>query len=178
MVFNVKKHLNVGVGLTIRQKGRSGMSGRSSRFTPLKAGFCWGTCKRWHLSRAFETGWGPLRPKDVAWQKICLVADSVPAYTAKTTKRLLAEFRFLADWLLYSPNLNPLDFDTKRVLQAKARATPHSNLTALCQSIAAEKDRKAAVCIRKTSVFASEHVNRTFTKSFWDSMWSPGSRVM
>jgi hypothetical protein len=28
--------------------------------------------------------------------------------------------------------------DTRRVLQAKALATPHSNLTALCQSIAAE----------------------------------------
>ncbi len=31
-----------------------------------------------------------------------------------------------------------LDFDTRRVLQAKAQAMPHSNLSALRQSIAAE----------------------------------------
>jgi hypothetical protein len=34
--------------------------------------------------------------------------------------------------------LNPLDFDTSHVLQAKAHATPHSNLNALRSSIAAE----------------------------------------
>jgi hypothetical protein len=43
MVFNAKKLLNVGVGLTLGGKAKrtyaSGMSGRSSRFTPPKAGF-------------------------------------------------------------------------------------------------------------------------------------------
>jgi hypothetical protein len=52
--------------------------------------------------------------------KIHLFADSALAYNAKTTQRLLAAFRILADWLPYSPNLNPLDFNTRRVLQAKA----------------------------------------------------------
>jgi hypothetical protein len=71
----------------------------------------------------------------------------------------LAEFWFLADWPPYSPNLNPLDFETRQVLQAKAQPTPHSNLTALRPSIATEKDLKAAVQIRKTSVFAGKRVN-------------------
>jgi hypothetical protein len=45
---------------------------------------------------------------------------------------------FSADWLPYLPNLNSLDFDAGCVLQAKVQATPHSNLSALRQSIAAE----------------------------------------
>jgi hypothetical protein len=64
--------------------------------------------------------------------------DSAPTYTAKTTLWLLVEFRFLADWPPYSPKLNQLDFNNGRVLQAKTQATPHSNLTTLHQSIAAE----------------------------------------
>jgi hypothetical protein len=83
----------------------------------------------------------------------------VLAYTTKTAQRLLAEFRFLADWSPYSPNLNPLDFDTRHVLQAKAQARPHANFAALHPSVAAEWDRLAAVQIRKTSVFAGECVN-------------------
>jgi hypothetical protein len=71
----------------------------------------------------------------------------------------LAEFWLSADWLPYSPDLNSLDFNTRHVLQAKAQAVPHSNLSALCQSIAAEYDRKAAVQIHNTSVFAGERVN-------------------
>jgi hypothetical protein len=71
----------------------------------------------------------------------------------------LAEFWFSADWPPYSPDLNSLDFDTRPVLQAKAQAMPHSNLSALRQSIAVEYDRKAAVRIHNTSVFADERVN-------------------
>jgi hypothetical protein len=65
-------------------------------------------------------------------------ADSVPAYAAQITSRRLAEFWFSADWPPYSPDLNSLDFDTRPVLQAKAQAMPHSNLSALRQSIEAE----------------------------------------
>ncbi len=65
----------------------------------------------------------------------------------------------MADWPPFSPNLNPLDFETRHVLQAKAQATPHSNLTALRPSIAAEFERKAVVCIHNTSDFAGERVN-------------------
>jgi hypothetical protein len=38
------------------------MSGRSSGFTPPKAGFCRRTCKSRLHSRAFETACGPLGP--------------------------------------------------------------------------------------------------------------------
>jgi hypothetical protein len=50
----------------------------------------------------------------------------------------VAEFRFLADCPLYSPNLNPLDFSTGSVLQPKGQAMPHANLAALRPSVAAE----------------------------------------
>jgi hypothetical protein len=66
------------------------------------------------------------------------LADSAPANTAKTTQRLLAEFWFLVDRMPYSPDLNPLDFATWRILQAKVQAMPHSNLATLHPSIAAE----------------------------------------
>ncbi len=70
------------------------MSGWFSGFMPPKAGFRRRTCKRRHLSRALETGFGSPRPKDVAWRKIRLFADSMPAYAAQITKRPLTEFRF------------------------------------------------------------------------------------
>jgi hypothetical protein len=47
----------------------------------------------------------------------------------------VAEFWFLADWLLYSPNLNLLDFSTGSILQPEGQATPHSNLAALRPSV-------------------------------------------
>jgi hypothetical protein len=50
----------------------------------------------------------------------------------------VVEFRFLADWPLYSPNLNSLDFSTSSVLRPKGQATPHANLAALRPSVAAE----------------------------------------
>ncbi len=84
-----------GPDATAERTDTSGMSGKSSGFTSPKANFRRQTCKRWHLPRAFETACGPPRPKDVAWQKIRLFADSASVYTAKTTQRLLAEFRFL-----------------------------------------------------------------------------------
>jgi hypothetical protein len=89
MVFNVKKLFIVGVGLTYGEKAErtdaSGISGRSSGFTPPKAGFRQRTCKHRHLSRAFETGFGPPRPKGVAWRKIRLFADSALTYAAQIT---------------------------------------------------------------------------------------------
>jgi hypothetical protein len=56
-------------------------------------------------------------------------------------------------------NLNPLDFDTRHVLQANAQAKPHANFAALRLSVIAEWDLLAAVQICKTSVFSGERVN-------------------
>jgi hypothetical protein len=50
----------------------------------------------------------------------------------------VAEFRFLADWPLYSPNLYSLDFSTGSVGRTKGQATPHANLATLCPSVAVE----------------------------------------
>jgi hypothetical protein len=79
-----------------------------------------------------------------------LSSGFLPAYTAKTAHRHLAQFQFLEDWPPHSPDLNSLDFSVSRVLQAKDQATLHSNLAALFLSIAAEWDWLAAVYISKT----------------------------
>ncbi len=83
----------------------SRMSSRSSRFTPPMVDFCWRTCKHWQLPRV-------LRQHVVPWgcrtYPGCLFSDSAPAYTAKTTQWLMAEFWFLADWpYTYLLDLNP-----------------------------------------------------------------------
>jgi hypothetical protein len=55
--------------------------------------------------------WGSmysLRSRGSILQKILLSADSAPAHTARTTQQLFAESPTLADWQLYSPDLNPL----------------------------------------------------------------------
>jgi hypothetical protein len=67
----------------------------------------------------------------------------VPAYTAKTTERLLAEHLISADW----PDFNLLDFSIPRVLHAKVQATTHSNLAALCPSSTVEWDWLAVVYV-------------------------------
>jgi hypothetical protein len=78
------------------------------------------------------------------------LADSAPAYATQITKRLLAEFWFLADWPPCSPDLNSLDFSTGSFLQAKGQAMPHTNLAVLCPSVAVDWDRLAAVKISRT----------------------------
>ncbi len=152
------------------------MSGNSSRFTAPKAGFRRRTCKRQHLSRAFETGCGPPRLKDVAWLKIHLFANSALAYNAKSTQRLLTEFRFLADRPPYSPNLNPLDFNTRCVFQAKAQATPHSNLTALVSPSPRNRTGKQRYVSVKHRFSLAKASMPTSTKNLWDSMWSPAAK--
>jgi hypothetical protein len=54
------------------------------------------------------------------------------------SQQLLAEFWIPADWLPYSPDLNPLDIAIWRVLQATSQVTPYAILDLLCLSIAAE----------------------------------------
>jgi hypothetical protein len=76
--------------------------------------------------------------------------ESALACPTKTAQRLLAEFRFLADWPPYSPDLNLLDFSILPILQVKVQATPHSNLAALFPTIATECNWLAAVYICKT----------------------------
>jgi hypothetical protein len=61
----------------------------------------------------------------------------------------MAEYWFLADWLPYSLDLNLLDFAYWRILQAKVQATPHTNLIALCLSVASEFNLQAVVYIHK-----------------------------
>jgi hypothetical protein len=50
----------------------------------------------------------------------------------------MVEFRFLADWPLYLPIFNSLDFSTGSIGRQKGQAMPHANLAALRPSVAAE----------------------------------------
>ncbi len=126
------------------------MSCRYSGFTPPKACFCWRTCKRRHLPRAFGTACGPIGPEG------CSLTENTPfgglSASLRCPNQLAAVGGILvfADRPLYSPNLNSLDFSTGSVLQPKGQATPHANFAALRPSVAAEKDRLVAVQIRKT----------------------------
>jgi hypothetical protein len=60
------------------------------------------------------------------------------SYAVRTTQQLWAKFWTPADWALYSPDLNLLDFSICSVLQAKGQAMPHANLVTLRMSIASE----------------------------------------
>jgi hypothetical protein len=78
----------------------------------------------------------------------------------------VAEFRFLADWPLYLPVLNQLDFSISCVLQAKVQDMPHSNLGALRLSIAVEWDKLVAVYIRKTCCSFHRRQEATAKKNY------------
>ncbi len=67
----------------------------------------------------------PWVQRDVVWQKIRLLADSVPASATQMTLRPLAEFCLLADWPPYSPDLNSLDLSHAFCSQ---KARPHLTL--------------------------------------------------
>jgi hypothetical protein len=58
-------------------------------------------------------------------QKICLFADSAPAYTAKNTQRLLVEFWFLA----YSLDLNLGASCVLRLLRLAQILAPYVHLS-------------------------------------------------
>jgi hypothetical protein len=117
---------------------RSGIGPESGGLDSLHISFCRRTCQRRHLLRALETACGPLGPEG------CSLTENTPFGGFSAGLRRLnqlaavAEFRFLADWPLYSPNLNSLDFSTGSVGQSKGQATPHANLAALRPSIATE----------------------------------------
>jgi hypothetical protein len=101
-------------------------------------------CQRRHLIRAFETTCGPLGPEGRS------LIENTPFGGFSTGLRRLnqlaavAEFRFLADWPLYSPNLNSLDFSTGSAGRPKGQAMPHTNLAALHPSVATEYRQLAA----------------------------------
>jgi hypothetical protein len=77
-------------------------------------------------------------------------ADLALVHTARTAQQFWGESWTLADWLPYSPHLNPLDFAIWRILQAKTQAVSHTNLDFLHLSIAAEWDQLAVEDIYKS----------------------------
>ncbi len=116
----------------------SGMSGRSSGFSLPKAGFRRRMCQRRHLLRAFETACGPLGPEGLSLTGNTPFGGFSVGLGRLNQLAAVAEFRFLVDWPLYSPNLNSLDFSTGSVLRPKGQATPHANLAARRPSVATE----------------------------------------
>jgi hypothetical protein len=117
------------------------MGGMRSRFCQLRPSLSsiYQVLLRWHLV--------PWIQRIYPDKKKHLSADSVPVCTAKTTQRLLVEFRF---WLPYSPDLKLLYFSISCVFQSKVQARTHSNLATLFLSITEEWDLLAVVYICKT----------------------------
>jgi hypothetical protein len=76
---------------------KSDQGGMSGRFRPSLAGCCQRMYQLRRLPSAFQMALGHLGPEDLSWRKIRLSADSALACNNKTSQRLLAEFRFLAD---------------------------------------------------------------------------------
>jgi hypothetical protein len=114
---------------------RRRIGAESGGMYPQHIGFRWRTCQCRHLPRAFETACGPLGPEGRS------LAENTPFGGFRAGLRRpnqLVAAGFSADWLLYSPNLNSLDFSTGRVLQPKGQAKPHTNLAALHASVAAK----------------------------------------
>ncbi len=105
---------------------------------PPYIGFRRRTCQRRHLLRAFETAYGPLGPEGRSLTENTPFGGFSAGLRRPNQLAAVAEFRFLVDWPLYSPNLNSLDFSTGSVGQPKGQATPHANLVALRPSIATE----------------------------------------
>ena len=46
-----------------------------------------------------------------------------------------------AEWPPYSPDLNPMDYSVRSILEARACVKPHNNLTALKRSLEKEWDK-------------------------------------
>jgi hypothetical protein len=101
-------------------------------------GFRRRTCQHQHLFRAFETACGPLGPEGRTLTENTPFGRFSAGLRRPSQLAAVAEFRFLADWALYLPNLNSLDFSTGSAGQLKGQAMPHANLPALRPSVAAE----------------------------------------
>jgi len=67
--------------------------------------------------------------------------DSAPAHKAKSTQAWCAEnlpaFISAQQWPPYSPDLNPMDYSVRSILESKACSTPHKSLTSLKRSLEA-----------------------------------------
>ncbi len=101
-------------------------------------GFHQRMCQRRHLLRAFETACGPLGPEGRSLTENTPFGGFSAGLPRPNQFAAVAEFRFLADWPLYSPNLYLLDFSTGSVGRTKGQAMPHANLATLRPSVAAE----------------------------------------
>jgi hypothetical protein len=124
---------------------RRGIGAESGSIFPPNIGFGRRTCQRRHLLRALETACGPLGPEGHSLMENTPFGGFSASLRRLNQLAAAAEFCFLADWPLYSPNLNSLDFSTGSVGRQKGQATPHANLAALRPSVAAEYRRLAVV---------------------------------
>ncbi len=88
------------------------------------------------IYRELETACGPLGPEGRSLTENTPFGGFSAGLRRPNQLVAMAEFRFLADWPLYSLNLNSLDFSTGSA--AKGQGMPHANLAALRPSVAAE----------------------------------------
>ncbi len=110
---------------------RRRIGAESGGIFPTNIGFRRRRCQHRHLLRAFEISCGPLGPEGRSLTENTPFGGFSASLRRLNQLAAVAEFRVLADWPLYSPNLNSLDFSTGSVGRPKGQATPHANLAAL-----------------------------------------------
>ncbi len=109
---------------------RRGIGAKSGGIFPPNIGFCWRTCQRRHLLRAFETACGPLAPEGRSLTENTPFGGFSAGLRCLNQLAAVAEFRFLVDWPLYLPNLNSLDFSTGSIGWRRYRSAKHAVLSA------------------------------------------------
>jgi hypothetical protein len=153
MVFVVKKLLNVGLDLTLWQKGIKKPPERNEwqicGFRLSLAGCCQQTCRCQHLQALLRQHLVPwvqrIYPfkKCAFWRILCRSAPQKPS-AAVGGIPIFGGLAAIFAGLEFAGHLYLMCF------AGKVQAMPHSNLAALCPSITAEWDWLAAVYICKT----------------------------
>ncbi len=125
------------------------MSGRYCGFRPPMVGFCWRTCQRRRLPRAFETACIFLERGHILMKNISFARFSVGPHR----KYRLVAVCWIPDscgLVVIFDGLEPTGLCHLARLQAKVLVMPRADLGALCWSITAESDRLVAEYFRKT----------------------------
>jgi len=93
----------------------------------------------------------PLNTALFSGQKWVFQQDSAPAHKAKTTqewlRRHVPAFISAEDWPSESPDLNPLDYKPRAVLEEMACQNCHNNLKSLKRSIVKEAAEIRRRCV-------------------------------
>ncbi len=151
LVLKMKKLLDNGLDLMWWPRGGKKWCERTEQQIYIaESRFRRRTCQCRQLLRAFQTAYSPLGTEGHSLVENTSFGRFSTGLRHPNHLAAKVEFWFSAEWPPYSLDLNSVDFSIWSVLQPKGQFMTHTNLVALCPSIAVEWDRLAAVYTRKT----------------------------